>query len=379
MREAVIQGMYGLEKALPFSCPGHSCNFPSFTSLGACSRCTDVTSRTKWTCPDNRNATFGQGADNPHCNFTTPGNFTLWAYEQFDSHWGVQRTRINATIRGRPQAGPPGAPLSMGQDPFPISIAMVQFPEIGNYTDGDPADHTAWPSITSGLKAYECTISYCAQSFSNWSFANGAIQPGETRTVDITPMPWNGSDLLTLPVTQADFPGNKNFSLARLDSQNLYNILYSIFDFGPDNDYPIASYMLTTASMNIQLALAQSSDLPGAMDKIAKGITHRMLTGPNATTVHGDVLGNETFMQVHWPWLIALIGLVVASFGVLLTVVFMTRRSRQVAWKSSLAPLLLMGGIQQVEKDRTPRWTKTQREARAGTIIRNLGYERAIG
>ena len=60
-------------------------------------------------------------------------------------------------------------------------------------------------------------------------------------------------------------------------------------------------------------ALYNGTDLKATAKKVARGMTYRMLNGPNAMTVYGTATVTQTVMVVSWYWLTLQIGLVLIA------------------------------------------------------------------
>ncbi|KAI8625011.1 hypothetical protein F5Y19DRAFT_451963 [Xylariaceae sp. FL1651] len=318
MTAATVNGVYDVVKDPPFSCPGSTCGYPTFATLGVCSECEDVTSTTKKT---QLNTTFGQ-----LWTIRTPSNMTLQASATMDAHSGFQHTRINATadILNSAFAG-----LGM-----PVVTGIVRFPE--DQTTGR-SNISNWMDT---MQAYECKISFCGRRYVKWNTTNGTLSPGEEQIIKL-----NNSDVpaegepwyrVLAPLNPSDSlgtsDGNNSFRINYLDGENMANILTSVFTIS------------NQVSQNQQIgsvALYSSPNIIDTMDNVAKGMSYRMMSGPNSTTIHGESYNTQTYIRVRWPWITLLATLTIASLFCLIAVIVMTRQARQRIWKSSLTPLLL--------------------------------------
>ncbi|KAI0435269.1 hypothetical protein F5Y09DRAFT_293549 [Xylaria sp. FL1042] len=318
MRAAVVNGIYDVVKDPPFTCPGATCSYPTFTTMGVCSECEDITSTIVKT---QVNVSFGQ-----LWSYRTPNNLTIEASAVQDAHSGFSHTLANATAVALNSAF---AGLGM-----PVRTGIIRFPDdqstgrsnIGNWMDT--------------MQAYECKLSFCGRRFVGWNITNGTITPGEDQIINLNnsdvpshSAPWyrvlaplNASDSLGIR------NGNNSFQINYLDGENMAEILSSVFNVVgeiPENQQigPLALY--------------SSPDIMATVDNVAKGMSYRMMSGPNSTTTYGDVYETQTYMRVRWPWITLLVALVVASSFCLIAVIVMTRQAQQLIWKSSLTPLLL--------------------------------------
>lgn len=207
LQAAVVSGIYDLVSPPPFVCPGSNCTYPSFTSLGVCSQCANVTGRTVKSCVSNPDALVAQ-----LCNYTTPGGFQLMAYEIQDAHSGIIHTNINTTVE---------LSDSSTGTPVILSMAMIQF---SSDVNGFSTNDTGWQNT---LTAYECDYHLCAQAYSNWTYANSTTA-GDRQ---MSPLNVNGAGPIVLySALNADFPGNKTFSINYLDFDTMQQALQDVLD-----------------------------------------------------------------------------------------------------------------------------------------------------
>lgn len=127
------------------------------------------------------------------------------------------------------------------------------------------------------------------------------------------------------------FPGNQTYTVNSFDIDAITSGLANFFDTATYSEYQ--TNLFTTALYN-------GGDIPTTAARMAAAMTYRLMQGPNTTAVHGDMLLTETYIHVQWPWLTLMIALAVLAVVFLLVTIVLTRRARQLAWKSSLAPLL---------------------------------------
>ncbi|KAI1435306.1 hypothetical protein GGR50DRAFT_657839 [Xylaria sp. CBS 124048] len=316
MTAAIVNGIYDVVKDPPFDCPGSNCGFPNFTTFGVSSECDDVSSSiVKTKIKD----TFEQ-----IWSFRTPGNLTMEATMGDDPHNGLYYTHANSTLRS----------LSFGLG-MPVKIAIIRFL-------GEPyTDQFTWDNWVDTVQAYECTLSLCGRQFTNWNTTNGTLSHGEERIIKLNQTTTTFKDdprfRVFTPLDPSDSlgtgDGNNSYVINYQDSGNMDKILVSIFEntdtvlVGNDQIGPTALY--------------SSPDIKATMDNIAKGMSYRMMSGPNMTTIHGEVYTEATYIQVRWPWVALPAALTVASSICLIAVIIMARQARQLIWKSSLMPLLL--------------------------------------
>lgn len=198
---------------------------------------------------------------------------------------------------------------------------------------GPSGNATSWLNT---MTAQQCSFDLCAWSFSDWSYANGALKPGSTTKSmflqpHITELDFGSPDFYILNTTDPEFPGNQTFTLSGNDYDGIFITLDDLWsrDTGGSSTDQLWN-SLYEADRNISVTL----------DKMATGMTYSMMSGPNATLAQGQVFETETFIFVHWEWLSLAILTVVAAVAILVFTIVKTRAAHQRAWKSSLVPLL---------------------------------------
>lgn len=338
MRAAIVNSLFGQIKQPPFSCPGQKCYFPSFTSLGVCNACRDVTSQVG----KSRASTTGSPIQS--WMITTPGNLTLEASSSFDAHRGFVHTLVNSTT------------AEYQTEQLPISAAFVRFPE--DEISARPSDR--W---IEELQAYECSIYLCGQSYEGWTMVNGTLQPGTVRTSNLTKTS-DQSEVTEWEVSDDNFPEKVTFRMNYLDNSNMFQLLSDVlFDLHSRNGLSSAS----------EVALHNAESIPAVLDNIATSMSYRMLSGPNSTTLEDIVYSFQTMIFVQWAWLPLPIALYLLACGFLAAVVLASRRAGHLIWKSSLMPLLLTDDSYPMQSatDKTGV-PATQNLGRKTTIINQL-------
>lgn len=353
---AAVSGIYGIQPTPPFACPGANCTFPAFQTLGVrSSPCTDVTEKTVQTCDndwqDRDPSVTGDLLTN--CTYQTPGGFELYSRSYYDVHHGFGYTSINTTFNMSAEAVTGATFLSMG---------IVTFDNSDMLSDDADASDITWQST---LRAYECLLDVVAMSFDNYTYLNGALQNGTLRTsaLNNTGGFADGTTAVIMNTLDETFPGNQTYLVNVFDFQAIEQGLMSVLAPEPSSTSIFAQ------------ALYNTGDVLLAMDYMAEAMTYRLMQGPNSTTVYGDVLENETYIRVRWPWLSLTFVLVLISAVFLLITVFITYRSRQYAWKSSLAPLMYADSSLRsltIKGALGRTWTTEQRAKRVDTIRSGL-------
>lgn len=201
-------------------------------------------------------------------------------------------------------------------------MAMIRF------ADDARATETQWQDT---LTAYECNYDACAKAYLGWRVANGAVVPG---TIQESQLNLTGvGPVIPFTTLERGFPGNTTYEINLFDLRVMVKALSEVYNPG------------SPGSDSFAAALYNSPNLTRTVENIATGMSYRMLSGPNATAVTGEVFAVQTYMRTHWAWLSLAATLEVLTILFLLVVIFATSRARQQAWKSSLAPLLYESAI----------------------------------
>jgi hypothetical protein len=349
MTAATVNGVYNVVKDPPFSCPGSTCSYPTFTTFGICSECDDITSTIKKT---RLNTTWGE-----LWAFRTPSNLTLQASAASDAHSGFRHTLINATAD---YVNSEFAGLGM-----PVRTSIIRFP------DDESTGRSNMSNWMDTMQAYECILSFCGRRYVNWNTTNGTLSRGEEQIIKL-----NNSDIpaegepwfrVLAPLDPSESlgtsDGNNSFRVNYLDGENIATILASVFTSG----------QIPSGQQIGAVALYSSPDIIATMDNVAKGMSYRMMSGPNSTTVYGEVYSTQTYIRVRWPWITLLVALDVASSFCLIAAIIMTRQTKQRIWKSSLAPFLLSDiSYPLTSASKRPFGGYEQRQSRSRTIASHL-------
>jgi hypothetical protein len=308
---ASASGLYDLVAAPPLTCPGSNCTYPDFTSLGIRSQCRDVTADTKQSCRE-----FKNSLTNQVCSYTLPGGFQLGSYAGADAHNGFYHTRINGTYTNMLYKASDAATLA--------AVAVVRFDDAD--LEGNFDVSTKWQAT---LEAWECEFGIVAYTYAGWASRNGTVHPGRMTASPLNRTSATGP-LVPYEVVDKDFRGNTSAVINYYDMINMASMIGDIF---------------TTAGTiaAFSSALYDSPNLTATAGNIARGMSYRMLAGPNSTEVYGDVYAVRTYMRVHWRWLALMATLVVITVAFFVAVVVQTRLEGQRAWKSSLVPMLFGG------------------------------------
>ncbi|KAJ4421982.1 hypothetical protein N0V82_003378 [Gnomoniopsis sp. IMI 355080] len=274
------------------------------------------------------------GGSTLDCNITTPAGVELTAeWSSIGQLAGQQPTytQFNTNVSSYDSIINPNSSCEQCGTPKSADILHLGMARFGNGVYRDAQD---WQDT---MKAYDCTYSFCAQSFVNWSTVNGDIVDGNRSRSALNAEPPTTEFFYPFSTQDIAFPGDQTFTIAMEDHIFIWDILSSAFQ-SPDGSTNgmssgnIGNFVFTT--------LYDSPDLVATMEKVAVSMSNRMLVNPNATTVYGGVFGEQTIIRVQWWWLSLPVFLELIATLFLAVTVTQTHKARQYPWKSSLMPLL---------------------------------------
>lgn len=292
-----------------------------------------------------------------NCTYTTPSGFQLHARSYWGAHTGFGYTYINTSIAEAKSSSAPSI-FTMGVITFDNSDALAG--GTGGICD------TTWQDT---VRAYDCFFDLCAMSYENYTYVDGSIQPGQMRISRLNrtePGP-DSQDLLEYETVDEGFPGNQTYYFNVLDQMQ---IMESFAEFlNVEWGTEVQTEVFTAALYN-------SGNVTGTTSSMAEAMTYRLMQGPNSTMLYGNVTEAKTYIHVQWPWLSLSFVLVVFSVVFLLVTMLVTRAAQQLAWKSSLAPLLYADSrLSPTASGLGRSWTTEQRATRVDTIRLGLGKD----
>lgn len=344
-----MSGIFGLSSTPPFTCPGSNCTFPDFQTLGIHPDvCTDVTAQTIKNC--NNDCANRTSSPFTNCTYTTPSGLDLYAYSTYSAHSGFSYTTINTTaIQGQTTS----SIAAMGV------ITFDDADKLDPNRSGGVCD-TKW---LDSLTVYDCSIDLCAVSYENFSYVDGSLQEGQKRFSRLNETVMDG-ELFVYETLDAGFPGNQTYVVNVHDMEAIKESLLDFF---------ATQFESETVTDVFTSALYNSGNVSRTMRSVAEAMSYQLMQGPNATLAYGNVTETQTFIRVQWPWLSLTFVLVAAAGVLLLATILITRAAHQLAWRSSLAPLLFADGLLSPVGDGLGRsWTAEHRSRRVETIRSGL-------
>lgn len=344
MMGAIMSGLAQTNRYLEPQCGSGNCTYPSFVSLGVCSHCEDFTARANQSCKPQENS-------------------FLW--DHFNTVWKGIPVNCTYTLPGGSQVNLPFEDIFLDAtigDPIPIALETwishlssaelfeIQKPIISfivanmsftrfYYSPENVTVPLPKPSLTA------CALWYCEREYSPSSFSATSKDsyslnvsstqqlvpklPGPTeRSTTVALLPPDGRDTLS---------DDSSYTVDRLITYApLRDMLYSLFDnttISLDNVFPGSGTLSLTEFWH-------DGNLTQLLDSISTSITDAFRADNSSVKVHGKAYLVETFIDVHWPWIILPGSVILASLALLLATAMASQKQHAVLWKGLVLPLL---------------------------------------
>jgi hypothetical protein len=314
MRNAVSNVLQGLDFTLSVECPTGSCRWPPFTSLAVCSASENISRHIKVACDPYKELLL-----NGHrkCNYTFGNHFvhngygnTLTAYTAVTPTFQHERFKMAAI---------PSTNLDLANfvtlktDSFDSTVTMDN-PEI-----------------------FSCRLSFCARTFINTTWTKG-ITKVEQEVHSPLKRVRTGERIGTVeydvyePTDTAYFPPNHNrtFSVNVDDLQAIRDYLENTFTGNSG----------TTSGNRVSSFLWASPNISTVIENLAVSMTNVIRNGDNNTRLSGLAENTETYIHVHWYWLLLPAFVVLSVVAFLTVTIVQTARQHSVPWKSSTLAFL---------------------------------------
>ena len=368
----MLEGLYNPNSPVQFDCVSTNCTWPEFTTLGICATCEDISSQIERNCfKPNTSAGIMQ------CNYRTPRGLQLQSSCQAYAG-GLEATLWNSTT-------------DYALLPSIAKIASIAFS--ANNIDQDCLNAVKQPM------ASDCKLSWCEKTFSS-EVVNGTLKEIVVSTQDLI-FPEDTCNREYAPGSGGGF-----FNWAKSTGTSLANGLgqskavYAAFtpdkapsdicsDWQSQNHSPF--WINVGDSDNIHellstLFLADSTSQAGTafgellysvndgnlskdlMD-IASSMTSLIRQGPDTTRLTGTVLTSETYIKLHWQWLIFPAAMVLLAILFFLAVVLFSAANHRVVWKSSTLALLYHGLSGIIDSPSTSKTSDLKDAARSVQVL----------
>ncbi|ETS80123.1 hypothetical protein PFICI_07652 [Pestalotiopsis fici W106-1] len=325
LQSAVISAAFGVAPAFDLNCPTSNCTYPSFSTLGVCSTCEDVTASTSTACGlDESNYTT-------ICNTTVPyqllpeSNFT-W-HMATDAAGNYADLWNSSTMSVTPEYA--GTNTSFGTPA--ILAAFTSFKLNRELFSSTASDRPSNPSSVN-----QCMFAYCLKTYSDVRVLNGETQFGSINEsiMEVSSQEWfldppesQGSPYFTMQASVGGQVSGPNYTMNYWDHLNLGQYMRDVLNS--------SVYLFTNTiapgdgghmAPSFGLAMYNADNLTDMVHDIADSMTNSMRNSQsNVTTVNGTALVLETFIHIEWKWLALPIAVSVLSFVLLVTVMIISK------------------------------------------------------
>lgn len=322
MQAAIIAGIFNIADTTEslLNCSAGNCTWPEFSTLGVCGSCRNVTTLSQKNCTDDR---ISINVSPRTCNYTTPAGQSFSATTGPSGSSFYFYTMLNST------ASAPASQNNMS-DAEIVNVGILRIQPSTEGAVGLPDD----------AEIHECALQWCTRTYGAVTRAGPATK---SRLVHSEPLFWNElkqvGSLLYYEVDSRDSEQEK-YLLNVIDMGGAGRILSSLFSTSMATQIAGVS---VDEGFSIARTLYKTSNLSTTFEAIATSMTNRLRSGRNLTEVSGQAWGNETYIEVDWPWIALPSALILLTGVLLVTSALLNRREKLWLWKSSLLPYLFYG------------------------------------
>lgn len=347
---SIMSGLLETHSPLGPQCNASSCKFPEFVALGMCSKCEDVTARTKQKCHAPEISIILDTVAEPlrkiptNCSYQAPNNFSF-DFEEFDhprisgdnvifgiNHWSLHPRVMNLTLDSR-------IPTFDIQTPIG-SFTAINYTTKVTYAISNATVPPPKPSVT------ECAVYFCERQYAASSYLPGDRNSRPMHVVDTQQL--IPTEALEDPLFTSNRPVHfapPNGS-ATLSKDSSYSI--DLRTFGHFADTMMSFFNSTTqyggaVSTSTVLKLGtilRMDNLNRLLDSMSISVTDTFRMNSLGHKIPGKAFREETFIHVRWPWIILPVIVTLGSIALLLGTAIGSKHRKSVLWKCMVLPLL---------------------------------------
>jgi len=329
------------------TCPTGNCTWPSYSTLGVCHECQDVSSLMEYYCKNNTSldrATGFREAVDP-CGFKVNNTFLVGSTGLV----GFRRvtsltTLIVNTSNVHSRYDPFLNTTEFAHATLPIADFYV------GYTPGGPA--AAMRNETPVLM--ECLLTWCVKTLQA-QVNNGVLEELVTNTITIQPDSYDASS----PIVAA--LGNDTFNIVNQTTELLRDWIFSNMPpaLNQNPEYPFASDIGIWNFHQVP-----PYDFEGPLSNVSKAITNNLKSrGIGTVPIAGTAWTTEKIVQIRWEWITLPAISLVGSLVLICATILEGRRTQAPVWKSSALATLLHGLSEETQKRIDPELSSSQTEA----------------
>jgi hypothetical protein len=383
LQGSILSGVFSKEiPQTQFTCSTSNCNWTQpLTSLAICGKCKDATARLSSACESRRgpiqpsfpglNLTF----QTSNCTYA-PGAFdvaNLSAFMQvltYEDPTGQRPTEYGSqwTSHKIGCADPDvdwhaatnasdSLPRSLGHSYIDPDIwwmfsALIFSTELSSAQDHlGPVDlHLLSPTVE------VCGLYFCAQQYDNIRVSNATLTSNvPTRVYDLefhqpAHTAWwtyYGEGVFNVKASeQPDFPGNATFAVELGNLKLLQRTIATLFSLSESDGNQGFGDAFPEPNKGLDGfadALLTGTDYNAVFARIAARMTEQLRSSDSSYNVSGVALTGQTYVAVHWQWIIPPLSLLLMAIMLLSLTRWKSRQGGVGVWKSNIIALLLHG------------------------------------
>ncbi|KAI0443051.1 hypothetical protein F4803DRAFT_561858 [Xylaria telfairii] len=311
-------------------CTAGNCTWPSITTLGVCSDCTNVTLQTDVECGARTSANLFK------CDYSFPSGRNLSGIGFAPGGAGpMQPTRWNS---------------SSDIPPFVVSPDTGSVAALTSFRAIQIAAGDNVQSLLRRPVAWECALTLCENKYENVAAINGLISLPKPRQEDlfISGRVANNYEL----IKKNSSSPNTTYKINAQDYVSLAIYLTELFSWSwIDNGVRVGDNNGAT-SPNLGWQFADAKDFGHTVSNIATSMTEAIRNSRNSTSVSTYASRTRTYIEVQWGWIVLPLTLTVLNTLLVAFMVIKRTQSNIPIWKNSTLALLLYD---------VPGWTPTTR------------------
>ncbi|KAL6903944.1 hypothetical protein GGI43DRAFT_307487 [Trichoderma evansii] len=336
MQVAIFQGLYGIQPAETFICPGVCRWNGSYISVGFKADCRNVTQQTLQTA-----ICKGDEDSLRQCNMTTPGGVPITSrsmYTEYATAYSMNTTSL--------------ANIPSNKDVLPDT-----WPEIARF-----AIYRSTPDYNFRMRDInitDCSLSIAAYEYTG-AKANGSdFSFASRQEVDFgVKNPWTiqgRTDTRAFQIisTNESTKGNIQIPALEIDWPNIQTLETYLMSATIVSEFVEGDFVNT--NLGVAAALYGDVDIGDRFDGMATTMTDYLRYGPNTKSARGEVVQSEPFVFIRWWYF--LLPVITEGIAIIFAIlsIFSNRQSRRIPlWKSSTLAVLACNTIEQAGLLQTP-------------------------
>lgn len=372
----------GTRADVPLSCPGSSCTWPVYETLGVCSECADVPDLLEYACLPTK-IDWSTTQRGPNVESSYPEKTACGYFINATSNAPV--LMIGEVINGA-NVSETGEMLLARSLPLTEILTKkrlfggsIQFGQFANpILDTLVVSALGWEDGYQKMIpiAQECFLAWCVKTIKS-SYNSGEYNEEVLsifRNSTSVPDPWQSSsfeeenETMTMTIYTTDIVLTPPPAYRVQDKPPLYNDTYYLSNLTASNvmqvfdDYFPSSYTTTSLAASPMMRYKNYADGPSNrkvhfnpllapnnvtrhFERMASAFTNAIRSDPDCyVMVEGQALNKKKFVSISWEWLIFPFALLLLSLAFLVSTIIKTSKNPATGiWKTSAMPTLIYG------------------------------------